>query len=916
MSTEHSPGDQQDMNELRQRIVDLENANNKLQVDAGRYYSLLENMEEGVAFHELVYDKNGKAVDYIICDINPAYQLHTGLDRKKVIGKRATDVYGTDESPYLAEFSKVAETGIPHNFETYFPPMEKHFEISVIPTGTGRFATLFKNINDKKKTEKSLRDQKTKITSIFKAAPVGIGLVNDRIISEVNDLICEMTGYSRDELIGTSAQILYPSQEEFERVGKAKYEEISTKGTGTVETRWMKKNGDVIDILLSSTPLDASDLSIGVTFTALDITQRKRAEAHMRQNEAFLASIFKTAPIGIIVVENRTMTTMNNRFAKMLGYRREELVGQPTRMLFPDEETFTEAGEIIYGSLDESGFSTAETILMHKSGALLNIQINSCPFLDSDKKMSVTSAILDITQQKKAHDALVSEKQFSDAVIEALPGIFYMYNQEGKLLRWNKMHEVVSGFNTEELKNKEALSWFCKEDWTFTADRINDVFADGYSRIESNMVMKDGRVVPYDLSGVRFTREGETYMIGVGLEITESVNTRNELKRHKEHLAELVEERTEQLSRTNEKLQREIAERRKAEKELSDSRSLLFAAIEQMPAGVLIATPPDGRITVANAAALGIRGETSRPLTDIPVELHPRSWRVYKPDGVMATPQELPLTKAVLHGESITGESLVIMRSDNEKRWVSANAAPVLNRDGEIIAGVVVFSDVTNSKIAESKLKKYADMQNILLREVNHRVKNNLTAIIGLLYNEQERAELSTAIPYSTILKDLIRRIESLSTVHSMLSSSGWRPLSLHDLCYQIVSGVVGSLGSDGNVVVSVNESDARINSNQAHHLTMVLNELTTNTIKYATPVSGEIQIKLNINQDDDNLVIVYSDNGPGYPEPFLEEDYRDANIGVNLIIGIIRESLRGSLKFENSNGARIQFEFKNALAD
>ena len=92
-----------------------------------------------------------------------------------------------------------------------------------------------------------------------------------------------MTGYEREELVGQNARMLYPTEEDYEYVGREKYRQIAQRTTGTVETRWQRQNGDIIDIILSSTPLDASDLSNGVTFTALDITERKSLEDQFLQ---------------------------------------------------------------------------------------------------------------------------------------------------------------------------------------------------------------------------------------------------------------------------------------------------------------------------------------------------------------------------------------------------------------------------------------------------------------------------------------------------------------------------------------------------------------------------------------------------------------------------------------------------------
>jgi len=139
------------------------------------------------------------------------------------------------------------------------------------------------DITERDQAEKALRNREAVLESIFRAAPTGIGVVKDRILKQVNDRICEMTGYACHELLDRSARMLYPTDEDFDYVGREKYAQISKFGTGTVETRWQRKDGTIIDVLLSSTSLDPKELSAGVTFTALDITDRKRAEAALKK---------------------------------------------------------------------------------------------------------------------------------------------------------------------------------------------------------------------------------------------------------------------------------------------------------------------------------------------------------------------------------------------------------------------------------------------------------------------------------------------------------------------------------------------------------------------------------------------------------------------------------------------------------
>ena len=148
---------------------------------------------------------------------------------------------------------------------------------------------LTREIAERKKTEKGLAEREATLRSVFRAAPTGIGMLCNRVIKQANDRICEMTGYSSEELLGQSAKMLYLTEEEFELVGQEKYAQISRQGTGNVETRWQRKDGEVIDVQLSWAPIDPEDLSGGVTFTALDITESKRAEAALARKTEELA---------------------------------------------------------------------------------------------------------------------------------------------------------------------------------------------------------------------------------------------------------------------------------------------------------------------------------------------------------------------------------------------------------------------------------------------------------------------------------------------------------------------------------------------------------------------------------------------------------------------------------------------------
>jgi two-component system, cell cycle sensor histidine kinase and response regulator CckA len=140
------------------------------------------------------------------------------------------------------------------------------------------------NISKQEITLDALCKSEDMLNTVLQATPLGIGLVKDRIISWTNDSLKEMTGYLTEELYGRSTRILYETDEEFQRVGAVIYPEISAKGQTEIETRFIRKDNTVIDVLLSLAAYDQADLSVGVVFTVMDVSERKKAAEQLQEN--------------------------------------------------------------------------------------------------------------------------------------------------------------------------------------------------------------------------------------------------------------------------------------------------------------------------------------------------------------------------------------------------------------------------------------------------------------------------------------------------------------------------------------------------------------------------------------------------------------------------------------------------------
>jgi two-component sensor histidine kinase len=206
------------------------------------------------------------------------------------------------------------------------------------------------------------------------------------------------------------------------------------------------------------------------------------------------------------------------------------------------------------------------------------------------------------------------------------------------------------------------------------------------------------------------------------------------------------------------------------------------------------------------------------------------------------------------------------------------------------------------------QVQQVAETKARLLREVNHRVRNNLTAIISLLSLEQGRTEVDNQATYQAIMEDLIRRIQGLATVHHLVSVTNWSALSLSELTEQVINSALQALPPDKYVSVEVSTSPIQIPPQEANNLALLVNELTTNAIKYAWPARQTGRIGVNIDREDDQVLLEFRDDGVGYSDEVLSLELH--SIGWELIQAIVVDGLQGEVTLHNDRGAVTTIRF------
>jgi|GEM_PF-3597734 len=223
---------------------------------------------------------------------------------------------------------------------------------------------------------------------------------------------------------------------------------------------------------------------------------------------------------------------------------------------------------------------------------------------------------------------------------------------------------------------------------------------------------------------------------------------------------------------------------------------------------------------------------------------------------------------------------------------------------------------IENARLYEQALHD-AKTKTTLLQEVNHRVKNNLATIIGILYAEQRYIPAEIEKYYRDITANLINRVQGLSAVHNMLSASEWTPLPISDLSKQIVRAILQTVSSTQQIFTDIPDSSIYVTAKHAHYLAQIITELTTNSVKHArlqnsTPII--ITVKSSYEPESNTITLVYHDNGPGYPAQMLPQPKKFESMGIELVHHLINNNLQGHYILANDNGAVTTITFQQDL--
>ena len=364
---------------VREEMTLVRNENGEPLEIVGNMFDITErkNAEEALIASEEKFSKAFRASpdsiiistleDGTVVDTNDGFQQQTGFSREEVIGKKTIDFQSwvfPEDRQYVME--SIKKQGFVRNREVKFRKKSGQVHDVILSAelihinGEPCIISVSHDITERKKTEEALKENEAQLQGILRTAPIGIALVKDRVSLWVNEYFCNMTGYSAEELVGKSSRMFYLSEEEYLRVVRGKFDNKKDISKNEAETQFIRKNGEIIDILLNATPLDPNNPSAGIIATIMDITERKKAQERERETKNLreLDSL-RTELLANVSHELRTPLASIKGFATvMMDYDKK---------LTPDEKR--EYLEIIDNNADRLSELIEQLLVMSRLGA-------------------------------------------------------------------------------------------------------------------------------------------------------------------------------------------------------------------------------------------------------------------------------------------------------------------------------------------------------------------------------------------------------------------------------------------------------------------------------------------------------------------------------------------------------------------
>ncbi len=819
----------------------------------------------------------------IITDVNQQMAALTGYSREDLIGSPFKG-YFTD--PVRAEdgIRQVLREGKVTNYE--LTVRSKGGRITVVSynavtfnDASGKLQGMFaaaRDITEQKKLEQQLRDQQAYNRGLIESSVDGLITVDPSgTISDVNDRMCQMTGYERAELLGTPFAAYFTDPER----ARAGVQETFEKGfvTEYALTLVSRARRQLQVSFNASIFKDPSGNVRGIFASARDITDRVRLEEQLREQQTYLRGLIESSVDGLITVDpDGFITDVNERMCRMTGYSRQELIGSPFKQYFTEPDR-ADAG--VKRTFNDGVVTNYNLVLQTQSGRKATVSFNASVFRTAEGGMQgIFASARDISEQARLQTQLAEQQAYNRSLIEASADALFAIAPDGMITDVNQEAARFTGYSRKHLINSRFKEYFTEPD---------------RARAGVEQTVREKRVIGYEL--IFITRYGRRIPVSFNAGVfTDSLG---------QPLGILAGAR-------------DITAQKELETQLRSqqfyTRSLIESNID-----ALMTTDPVGIITDVNQQMVELTGCSREEIIGSP-------FKNYFTDAKRAEEG----IKLVLRQNKVTNYELTARSKDGSETVVSYNAATFYDRDNKLQGVFAAARDVTERKRFERSLQEANRLKSEFLAKMSHELRTPLNGIIGFSeflidekpgpVNPKQKEYLTHVLSSGRHLLQLINDVLDLSKVEAGKMELVPETFLLKDAVQEVCS-TLKPLARQKRILLYHEVSPAaRMVTLDHQKFKQVLYNLLSNAIKF-TGEGGKVEVVASVT--DTAVQLQVKDTGIGIRQEdlgklFVEFQQLDSSLarrhqGTGLGLALTKKIVElqgGDIRVESKRGVGSVF--------
>jgi len=626
------------------------------------------------------------------------------------------------------------------------------------------------------------------------------------------------------------------------------------------ETRHRRKDGTTLEVEIAITRVAVNGQRFDLC-VCRDITRRRLMERSLRESEAAFHKIFEESSNPIMLMRGDRFVNCNRATLSFLGLAdKSEFLdrtpGDISPSHQPDGDLSAESAAKHIARAMRDGLHRFEWTVLRTDGRPLLLEVALMPMtLNGEELLHVTW--LDVTERRRAEEALRRQTVMFQNLFRGSPDAIAMLDEEDCVVEVNEAFLTLFDYSREEVAGKSINSLVAHGQVSTDAAQFSRIVYGSRRAVERQTVRckRDGTPVDVTVIGYPIVYEGK--VIGAY------------------------------------GIYRDITERKRAVEALRKSEERFAKAFNSSPAPLIISETATGRFIAVNDRWIRMLG----------YDREEQIGRTSKEVGIWADPAQRDRAIERLLRDGALKDFPVDFKTKSGRIRSALWSAELITMDEREVMLSFIF-DYTERKIAEEALFKSLKEKETLLKEIHHRVKNNLQIMVSLISLQTMDLEDGDAVE---MFKNLRERVHTMALIHEQLYSSG--NLSEVDMSeyLELLAQNIGSVfRTPGRCVdLRIEADDILLGIDQAIPCGLLLNELISNAYKHAFQAAGAGNLHVRLRMIGHMVELIVQDDGLGLPPDYEARD----SLGMKLIRTLV-DQLRGSLEVSSERGSRFRVSF------